>query len=674
MEEAYENAFEDAELGGNAVYRIDPAWMEFTVPITTISARGTRPPPAPGFVAPNAPTGVSAAQGTPNTSVIRVSFTPGTDPQGATITANKLYGSNSSGGTFTLVATLAAGATFGDETGIAASTQRFYKVSTVNEHGLESLLSSEVNATTAASGGSFVEPSNFPLELIAPRAAGSAPSADSGTPNFPSGHRCLKAYPGIPYSYKCDVIGGSFPYTFSMTDVGGGWAINAITGVITCASPASNVSPTITVTDAEGTQVTGTPTIVVTTSGFKFIDSVSGNDTTGTGTLAAPWATFSKMKTTSSAGDICYFRAGTYSTNLTPDALGGKTGEFTPAGNWARIEISSASRSVRWLAYPGEAVVFDGGYVAGVTQGVMMRVAGSSTNPIYIDGIEFRNYYHMVFQLSYGSNISTALASYDKFCNLNIHDVADSIDGSNSGCIDSLSNSGGPPRYYTVYQDNNFHDNLCGGIKLYWQYKSLWDGCQFVDNGGDPPSGSPNHAGGPDHKAACGRFEVRACTFRNVPSAAVVPDANGTSNDAGVGGNQNASTAVPAFAASGEVRYNKLGGSSRPGLRVVNMNNFSNSGQIYYYRNTGIGRWNVENSGPNSTGPFTFYRNIIINDTGAGQTDRITVSSGDRSRIETQDNLSGVVADGIVDASLDLQGAYLTSYGPSTQTPRGAQY
>jgi hypothetical protein len=104
------------------------------------------------------------------------------------------------------------------------------------------------------------------------------------------------------------------------------------------------------------------------------------------------------------------------------------------------------------------------------------------------------------------------------------------------------------------------------------------------------------------------------------------------------------------------------------------MNNFTNSGQIFYYRNTGIGRWNVENSGPNSTGPFDFYRNIIINDVGAGQTDRITVSSGDRSTIAVQDNLAEATTAGVLDANLDLQGAYLTSYGPTTATPRGAQY
>jgi hypothetical protein len=668
-EEAYESAFAHAEINGAGRYVVKYPDREIEVPIATIARPVAGAPPAPGFVAPNAPTSVSAAQGSPAASVIRVLFTPGTDPQAATITANKLYGASSSGGSFTLVATLGAAATFGDETGIAGSTTRYYKVTTVNEHGLESTFSSEVSATTAAGGGTFVEPSNFALELIAPRASGTAPSLEDGTPNFPSGHRCLKAYTGITYTYKCDVMGGSFPYTFSIANAAAGMSINATTGVITWTNPQSNSTPTITVTDAEGTEVAGTPTIVVTTSGFKFVDAVGGDDTTGTGTLAAPWQTFSKMKTASAAGDITYFRAGTYSTNLTPDASGGKTAEFSPPGNWSRIEVNSSTRSVRWLAYPGEAVIFDGGYVAGVTQGVFIRITGSSTNPIYVDGIEFQNYYHMIIQFGYQTN-----THYDKFCNLEMHSVGNVINGANSACVDSLSNSGGPARQYTVYQDINFHDNLPGGIKAYWQYKSLWEGITSTDNGGADPGTGFAQAGGCDHKAAVGRFEVRTSVFDNAPSSGDVPDSNGTGADSAVGGNQNASNASPNHAASGEVRYNKFGRSTRPGLRVVNMNNFTNSGQIFYYRNTGIGRWNVENSGPNSTGPFDFYRNIIINDVGAGQTDRITVSSGDRSTIAVQDNLAEATTAGVLDANLDLQGAYLTSYGPTTATPRGAQY
>lgn len=527
-----------------------------------------------------------------------------------------------------------------------------------------------VGLTIGTGPSSFVEPSNYPLELIAPRAVSTAPSADSGTPLFPSGHRCLKAYPGIQYRYKCDVIGGSFPYTFSISNAPSGMDINASTGVITWTNPQANATPTITVTDAEGTVRTGTPTITVTTAGFKFI-SPTGNDTTGTGTLAAPWQTFEKMKTTSAAGDICYFRGGTYTTNLSPDSTGGKTGEFQPPGNWARLDINSASRSVRWIAYPGESVIFDGGCVWGVTQGVLLRVTGSSTNPIYMDGIEFRNYYHIVFQLGIAAS-----AHYDKFCNLNVHDVIDSIDGSNSSCNDSLSNSGGPPRYYVVYQDNNYHDNQASGIKIYWQYKCLWDGCQFLDSGGAPPSGGSVGAAGPDHKAACGRFEVRLCTFRNQPPSNEVPDINGASNDSGIGGNQNASNAVPNFPASGECRYNKIGGFARPGLRIVDMNNFSNSGSIFFYRNTGVGRWNVENS--STGGPFTFYRNVIINDVNSGDPDRISSLGGARASIVlgtgVGSNLSGGTSAGIVDSNLNLQGAFLASYGPTTSTPKGAQY
>lgn len=537
----------------------------------------------------------------------------------------------------------------------------------INQSGVRLVIDESIN----------VEPSNYALELVSPREAGTAPSVESGTPNFPSGHRALKAYPNLEYNIRAVVIGGSYPYTYSLTG-GVSWlSINASTGVISGTAPnvanGTTYTPTIVVEDAEGTIIDEPWTITVTTVGFKFVDDdVDGSGDTGA--IDAPYDTFAQMKTSTSAGDIVYFRAGTYDTgSITADNTGGYVSYHNPEGNWRRLEFSGSSRSVQWLAYPGETAIIDGGYVNGSAQGNLIRISGTTTYPTYIDGLEFRNYYHMVLQFG-------GVENYSVFRRLNAHDIKNSFDGANSSFIDSLSMIGSAPRYYVAYQNNNIHDNAAGSVKLYWQYKSLMEDNTFASNGvAGADTGADNFAGGPDHKAITGRFEVRMNVYTNCPSTAVVPDMNGANQDSGFGGNMHGRTDgdVPGDysiqQSSGEVRYNKFGCSSRPGLRVVNMNNFNDAGTIYIYRNTGIGRWNVENSDGNgsNTGPFVFYDNIIINDAGGSNTDRITFSgstpgNGGELQYGAGDlaNLSYSTTTGanVVDSNLNLIGTYRADY------------
>jgi hypothetical protein len=535
------------------------------------------------------------------------------------------------------------------------------------------------NVTVSGQTSGSYQPGNYPLELVLPRAAGTRAStatvAGTATPSIGANHRIFKAYPGLEYNIRAVVIGGAYPYTFALSG-GVSWlSIDENTGVISGTAPSvpngTTYTPTITVTDASGAQSASSPwTITVTTVGFKFVGG-SGASDSNDGTLSLPWATFSRMKTASSAGDITYFRTGTYTTNITPDALAGKSAEFVPIGNWCRIDINGSQRSVQWLAYPGESPIIDGGYVESVTQGNLVRVTGSSSTPIYIDGIEFQNYYHIGLQCGVSGH-------YEVFRRLNMHGVAQAINGGNSSCIDSLSNATGPPRFYVAYQDCNFHDSTPGGIKIYWQYKSLIEDCLFVDCGGNSNAFTGRTvdfgSGGPDHKAVCGRFEVRTSVFSNRPTLAQVADGSvmfGASHDAGFGGNMNTGTAFDNTPASGEVRFNKFGNSTRSDLRVVDMNNFGSTGnadEIYIYRNTGIGRWHVQNSGVANTGPFRFYRNVIINDVGASAPDRIT-ADGDRSRIElgTGDdaNLTAPLSQlsQILDEDLNLTAAYDSQRG-----------
>ena len=74
-----------------------------------------------------------------------------------------------------------------------------------------------ITATAAAAA-------NYSLELVSPRAAGTAASA--GLAVMPSGHRIFKAYPGLPYNIRAVVTGGAYPFTFSLANAPSGMTIN----------------------------------------------------------------------------------------------------------------------------------------------------------------------------------------------------------------------------------------------------------------------------------------------------------------------------------------------------------------------------------------------------------------------------------------------------------------
>ena len=647
-EEAYENAFEDAESGGDATYRIyPPEYVEFRVPVTTIAQRTTtRPPPASGFTAPNAPSGVSAAQGTPTTSVIRVSFTPGTDTNtpAATITSNKLYGASSSGGTFTLVATLGAAATTGDETGIAPSTQRFYKVSTVNEHGLESVLSSEVNATTAAGSPAAGEPAIYALEVIYPQATGVA-----GTGRH-ANNRCYYAYPGILYSITACAIGGSYPYVWSISNAPVGMSINSSTGVISMASPSTGTYSNIqvTCTDALGTVDSETYSIVVGTSGWNFVDAVSGNDITGTGAIGAPWQTLSKLRASAASGSRTYIRAGTYLVNGLP----------IDSGSGTISQRTSLSQATICIAYPGDAqpvldMECDG---TDTDFGSFIELTGPA---LYFDGFKLYRGRNHFFRANVRSSGYGA-----QFRNCLFEQLGPGTNGVNSAMIMWTAGgdgSGADPSWHDIVVGCTF-TNVIGGtgncaLKLYGMNKWLIHGNTF-SNTGTHSEGTIAIKGGlsaPDGgSTSLVQGTVRANTL----------DCDVTAIGGNMAGN------APGY--SGEICYNNV--YSDDTALTLGVSKVTTLGVIDVYRNTFRGRILLQNL-VTADGPYTLRHNVIVNaDSSETPWPHIAeFAVSDQTRFVIDNNLVGVAADGIVDASGNLQGAYLTSYGPSTANPRGYQ-
>lgn len=442
---------------------------------------------------------------------------------------------------------------------------------------------------------------------------------------MPSGHRIFKAYPGIEYNIRAAVIGGSYPYRFSLGSAPPGMTVDARTGEIRWPNPSgTTVSPTLTVTDAAGAQRSAPWTITVTTAGFRFISSGGGSDAND-GSLAAPWATLAKVKSSGQPGDIVYFRAGTYRTSGM--AVSGGTA-------WLRVEFTGAAHPVQWLAYPGEKPVIDNDYVPNVNNGRFIRLGGTTTYPVYIDGLELTHSWHIALQFASGS------CHYSVFRRLDVHDIAQAIDGANSAGIMTLSNYAAPT-WYGVFQDIDFHDNAPGGIKLYSHKKVLWEDCRFRSS-----------VWGPDLKAHVPRFEVRGCHFHG-----------NTGAYAGLYGNMNFGGGGQGETASGEWRFNRFDCVDSPSVWAMDVNQDGMAGRIDIYRNTVKGTVrvrNIEASSPD--GPFRFYKNVIVNS--AGGTDRITLESvSDPSRVQSADNLTGSPGDNIIDASGNLTAGYSSYLG-----------
>lgn len=210
------------------------------------------------------------------------------------------------------------------------------------------------------------EPSYGTMEIIAPRAGLSTAS------------RYYKAYPGLLYRVPVAVLYGAWPFKYELTTAPEGMTIGSVLGdddygIINWANPTTSGSPhsvTVKVTDQEGTEVTVSWTITVTTSGFIFVDAVNGHASAanggspaGDGTIENPFLTMNDWYAGSTGGTgsgtknnttyreyFVYYREGTYETGTM----------FSESGDWGqRVPCVGNNKPKVHMAYPGESVTMD---------------------------------------------------------------------------------------------------------------------------------------------------------------------------------------------------------------------------------------------------------------------------------------------------------------------------
>lgn len=208
------------------------------------------------------------------------------------------------------------------------------------------------------------ENSVITMEIASPRAGVSG------------SYRPYKAYPGILYEVPVSVVGGSPPFECRIVSGPPGMTLgkNLPSDYLTAGpgdycilryTPSASGVPydvevSLEVEDQLGTVVDTSYTITVTTSGFLFVDSISGsrssaNGGSGTGTIDNPFlgirdwyagstgGTGSNTKTDSThQGKFVYYRAGTYALN---DAYLETSG--------TRLTTTNVKPTVH-MGYPGE--------------------------------------------------------------------------------------------------------------------------------------------------------------------------------------------------------------------------------------------------------------------------------------------------------------------------------
>jgi len=494
---------------------------------------------------------------------------------------------------------------------------------------------------------------NYPLQLMHPRAAGTA--SEAGGPAISEHHRVFWAYPGIEYNIRAAVIGGAFPYTYALSNAPPGMTIDRNTGTITWANPpaGAQVTPTLTVTDQEGTTASSPWTIRVDASRFLFVDAVNGREfdaaSRGAGTIENPFRRIRDIYSGSTpeakaiathVNKIVYFKQGTYYIDGYLENVGAYDGY-----SLGRMPVSDRVKPVAWLAFPGQTPSIDGKCEAAqgpmgarpCNRGAHIVFYGTANN-VYWDGLRIVN-------MAIHAIRTEGAGNYQVFRRGTWTIQGPTVRGANAGMITFAASGGAGSAMgsYTAIQDNVFSE-VDGGmcVEMYSVQRILLEDnvCHTVySSSGRAESGGMFIKGGEMQ-----RVTVRGNTFYNIASRAIA-------------GNM-------LVLRSAEILFNRVyniknvnnytaPGNYDPVALEVNQNGAA--GVIHIYRNTLVGRVVVRNT-DEADGPFYFQHNVIVNDDPGTHIAFDNVSAP--SRVVAADNVVGKPGDRLVDANGDLTGSY----------------
>ena len=531
---------------------------------------------------------------------------------------------------------------------------------------------------------------HFTLEMTAP-----LPCDGVAEPNgADTGARHCRAYPALEYNVQVACIGGTFPYTYSLSGEPAWLTIASTTGILsgtpTDTTTDDDASITVICTDAVSATANRTFGIDVTTTGFFFVDKVSGTYRTGnggcvsscgTGTLANPWKDLEDVYDgTTDDQDIVYFRGcsgcGTganswsYTTdnillNAQDDVNGEEEIQWGNSGTHAQI----------WIAYPGETPRIDYAYTGdgcgnptsptyGCGQSQPRIETGSAA--LYMDGLQLYRCMTMCFEVNRTSGRGAV------FRRMTFMSSGPGINGGNSSML-TWERSSAHMTYGDLVIDNTMIGSglTCGStngfVKTYDTHKMLI---------------ARNTLTGDVVGSSCDAlFALKGGPWKTFVRENVITSLSASAT--WIGGNWAESDAPLNQQFSAEISYNTclstLTTTFGKGCLMAQASP-ADFIEAYVFRNTFYGLMTLANF--DASGPFEFRDNIVINEDTTGTWPRIQeccngVSTGvvyGTDATTADGNLLGGAADSIVNSTTgELQGVYLTSYGPITGNPKGAQ-
>lgn len=456
---------------------------------------------------------------------------------------------------------------------------------------------------------------NYPLEVLQPQE------------NLNIKNRFYKAYPRLEYNVRMAVTGGKFPYTYTLTNAPPGMEIDPRSGEISWPSPVESSSPyrvSATVTDSENEKKSVSWTILVTKEGFIFVDAVNGKSAKngGTGTISDPWLSLKDVYGGDTAddqykvfhrGDFVYWRAGTYKM----DAYLADAG-----GDGLRVGFTNDRKAQVWLAYPGDAKPV-------MQQDTAYLYFAGSGRDVYLDGIDFRSDGNArAIGLTIASAKDNVVVRRSEFSG-----ITGGSQGGNNALI--FIRKWGLGHNYAI-QDNNFRDVDVGYGILNYNTRNVLIEDNHFRNIGDHPVGM---------KVRSERWEVRGNRFVDNPRNSIELHYNNLDSSS--------------FSGDVEIRFNvvELGG----GRLNVNQSYQDIGFPVYIHRNTLMD--NAEQKYVTEfNGPFHWEHNVIINESESrSNIDLVRLKYADRLIIK--DNLTGSLADGIVDSNGNLTSKYAEFIG-----------
>jgi Fibronectin type III domain len=161
---------------------------------------------------------------------------------------------------------------------------------------------------------------------------------------------------------------------------------------VTGLSHSTTYTFTVMAIDAAGNSANA-PSLKVTTSalaGHDYFVAKSGSDSSGTGSMQAPWATIGHAVSQAKAGDTVYVRGGVYNESVALTASGTASAPIIIDGQGAAVIDGSSPTAVTCCTSPS--FVSTNGFVGDSTQGLFTIGASNGVSYLTVEGFTVRNY------------------------------------------------------------------------------------------------------------------------------------------------------------------------------------------------------------------------------------------------------------------------------------------